>query len=169
MLSGAVVMIIRSPSARDGASRLTCWCLMETAGPELPPCAPPGTRSTCEKPPLVRDIKIFLLNGRWCFFPRAGSGTRRWIGRRLPPGWDNGNRPGASPPPEVARVLSATGLDRHLALFPTVADAITGRRLDVGTADAGTGTAGQTAPIRPAVALRARNAASSGERGTRPG
>jgi anti-anti-sigma factor len=71
----------------------------------------------------------------------------------------------ASPTPEVGRVLSATGLDRHLATFPTVADAITGRRPDVGTADAGTGTAGRVATIRPAAALRAWHAArgTSGE------
>ena len=59
----------------------------------------------------------------------------------------------ASPTPDVARVLSVTGLDRHLATFPTVADAITGRRPEAGTADAGTGTAGHVAPIRPAAAL----------------
>jgi hypothetical protein len=35
MLSGAVIMIIRSHSARDGAPRLTCRCLMEIAGPEI--------------------------------------------------------------------------------------------------------------------------------------
>ena len=57
----------------------------------------------------------------------------------------------ASPTREVARVLSATGLDRHLATFPAVADAITGRRPDAGTADAGTGAAGHVAPIRPAA------------------
>ena len=65
----------------------------------------------------------------------------------------------ASPTPEVARVLSATGLDRHLATFPTMADAIIGRRPDVGTAEAGTGTIGYVAPIRPAAALPARHAA----------
>ena len=43
----------------------------------------------------------------------------------------------ASPTPGVARVLSVTGLDRHLATFPTVADAITARHI---------------APIRPAAA-----------------
>lgn len=71
----------------------------------------------------------------------------------------------ASLTPDVARVLSATGLDRHLATFPTMADAITGRRPDVGTAEAGTaeagtGTTGHAAPIRPAAALPARHAAS---------
>jgi anti-anti-sigma factor len=59
----------------------------------------------------------------------------------------------ASPTPVVARVLSATGLDRHLPTFPTVADAIAGRRPDVGTAEAETGGAGHVAPIRPAAAL----------------
>ena len=66
----------------------------------------------------------------------------------------------ASPPPDVARVLSVTGLDRHLATFPTVADAITGRRPDVGAAEAGTGSAEHVASIRPAAALPARHAAS---------
>ena len=59
----------------------------------------------------------------------------------------------ASPTPDVVRVLSATGLDRHLATFATVADAITGRRPDVGTAGAETGAVGHVAPIRPAAAL----------------
>lgn len=57
----------------------------------------------------------------------------------------------ASPTREVARVLSATGLDRHLATFPAVADAIIGRRPDAGTAGAGPGAAGHVAPIRPAA------------------
>jgi anti-anti-sigma factor len=65
----------------------------------------------------------------------------------------------ASPTPDVARVLSATGLDRYLAAFPTVADAITGRRPDAGTAEASTGAAGHVAPTRPAAALPARHAA----------
>jgi anti-anti-sigma factor len=33
----------------------------------------------------------------------------------------------AAPSPEVARVLSATGIDRHLDIFPTVRAAITGQ------------------------------------------
>jgi anti-sigma B factor antagonist len=33
----------------------------------------------------------------------------------------------AAPSPEVARVLSATGMDRHLNVFPTVRAAITGQ------------------------------------------
>ena len=33
----------------------------------------------------------------------------------------------ASPSPEVARVLSATGIDKHLDIFPTVRTAITGQ------------------------------------------
>jgi anti-sigma B factor antagonist len=33
----------------------------------------------------------------------------------------------AAPSPEVARVLSATGMDRHLNIFPTVRAAITGQ------------------------------------------
>ncbi len=35
----------------------------------------------------------------------------------------------ASLPPEVARILSATGVNRHFAIFPTVQAAITGQRL----------------------------------------
>jgi anti-anti-sigma factor len=72
----------------------------------------------------------------------------------------------ASPTPDVARVLSATGLDRHLAAFPTLADAVTGRRPDVGTAEAATGAAGHVAPIRPVAALPARHAASRPSRAT---
>jgi len=59
----------------------------------------------------------------------------------------------ASPTPDVARVLSATGLDRHLATFPTVVDVITGWRPDVGIAEAETGAAGHVASNRPAAAL----------------
>jgi anti-anti-sigma factor len=71
----------------------------------------------------------------------------------------------ASPTPDVARVLSATGLDRHLATFPTVADAITGRRPDVGIAGAETGAAGHVASNRPAAALaRAGAGAYQGQR-----
>jgi anti-anti-sigma factor len=33
----------------------------------------------------------------------------------------------AAPPPEVARVLAATGLNQHLDIFPTVRAAITGQ------------------------------------------
>jgi anti-sigma B factor antagonist len=69
----------------------------------------------------------------------------------------------AAPAPEVARVLSATGLDRHLAAFPTVQAAITGQRPDPGAADARTGTAGRvarTGPLQP-DAVRARRAAGS--------
>ena len=33
----------------------------------------------------------------------------------------------AAPPPEVARLLSATGMDQHLNVFPTVRAAITGQ------------------------------------------
>jgi anti-sigma B factor antagonist len=40
----------------------------------------------------------------------------------------------ASPTPEVAGVLAATGLDQHFATFPAVADAITGRRPHAGAA-----------------------------------
>jgi len=33
----------------------------------------------------------------------------------------------AAPSPEVARVLSATGINKHLDIFPTVRAAITGQ------------------------------------------
>jgi anti-anti-sigma factor len=33
----------------------------------------------------------------------------------------------AAPPPQVARILSATGMNRHLEIFPTVRAAITGQ------------------------------------------
>ena len=45
----------------------------------------------------------------------------------------------AAPSPEVARVLSVTGLNQHLDIFPTVQAAITGQRPLTGTADARTG------------------------------
>jgi anti-anti-sigma factor len=46
-----------------------------------------------------------------------------------------------SPAPEVTRVLSVTGLNRHLATFPTVEEAITGRRPDTSM-----GTRGPASP-----------------------
>jgi anti-sigma B factor antagonist len=39
--------------------------------------------------------------------------------------------------PEVARVLSVTGIDQHLDIFPTVRAAITGQRPHGGTPDSG--------------------------------
>jgi len=53
----------------------------------------------------------------------------------------------AAPSPEVARVLSATGMDQHLDIFPTVRAAITGHRID----GALTGAAAQ--PAMPAIDL----------------
>lgn len=54
----------------------------------------------------------------------------------------------ASPAPVVARVLSITGVNRHLSTFPTVQAAITGQRPDAGTADTRTGSAGRIARRR---------------------
>jgi len=58
----------------------------------------------------------------------------------------------AAPSPEVARVLSVTGLNQHLDIFPTVQDAITGQRPLTGTADARTGIAASLAQAQPAQA-----------------
>lgn len=60
----------------------------------------------------------------------------------------------AAPAPDVARVLSGSGLSQHLATFPTVEEAITGRHQDAGGARVG--------PEHPAGA-RARCAADGGE------
>ena len=91
MLSGAVIMIIRSHSARDGASRLTCRCLMEIARPETaaPARRAPGKGVRNHRPFGNQD---FLPNGPWCFFPASRSRHRRWIGLRLPPTRDNGQQ-----------------------------------------------------------------------------
>jgi anti-anti-sigma factor len=75
----------------------------------------------------------------------------------------------AAPPPEVARVLSLTGLDRHLDISPTVHAAMTSpprgqRRHDTragektGTRTPGTADAQPAAPTRPS-----RQAADHGE------
>lgn len=71
----------------------------------------------------------------------------------------------AAPALLVARVLSVTGVDRHLATFPTVQAAITGKRPDAGAADALTGIAGRVATVRPvrAPATDARHLTGSGE------
>ena len=47
----------------------------------------------------------------------------------------------AAPSPEVAGVLWATGIGRHLHIFPTVQAAITGMRPRTGTADFRAGAA----------------------------
>jgi anti-sigma B factor antagonist len=48
--------------------------------------------------------------------------------------------------PEVARVLTVTGLSRHLATYPTVQAAVAGRKPGAGTALPGTGPA--VTPVR---------------------
>lgn len=90
MLSGAVIMIIRSHSARDGASRLTCRCL-KIARPETAARAPPGTGEGLRnhRPFGNQDL---LPNGPWCFLPANRSRHHRWIGLRLPPTRDNGKQ-----------------------------------------------------------------------------
>jgi anti-anti-sigma factor len=60
----------------------------------------------------------------------------------------------ASPPPEVARFLSVTGLTGQLAAFPAVADAIAGHHPEARMPDAPTGIAGHVARIHPAAVLR---------------
>jgi anti-sigma B factor antagonist len=52
----------------------------------------------------------------------------------------------AAPAPEVSRVLSATGLSQHFAIFGTVEDAIAGRRRVAARSEAG---AGRTVGILP--------------------
>lgn len=71
----------------------------------------------------------------------------------------------AAPAPEVASVLSLTGLSRHLAIFPSVAEAISGRQPDTGTAGPRTGLprrGARAGPVHPA-GTRARRAADGGE------
>ena len=70
----------------------------------------------------------------------------------------------AAPAPEVTRVLSVTGLSRHLVTFPTVSEAITGRHPDAGLSGAGTGIPGRRARSRPVhtAVVRARCAAAGG-------
>ncbi|HEX6450342.1 MAG TPA: anti-sigma factor antagonist [Trebonia sp.] len=65
----------------------------------------------------------------------------------------------ASPAPEVTRVLSVTGIDRHLPTFPTVQAALTGQRPDPRPAAARAVTGRRAAPARPvpATAVRAEN------------
>ena len=62
----------------------------------------------------------------------------------------------AAPSPEVARVLSATGIGQHLEIFPTVQAAITSQHLDAGAADAWPGIAGRVARTQLSRALATR-------------
>jgi hypothetical protein len=64
--------------------------------------------------------------------------------------------------PEVAAVLTVTGLSRHLAAYPTVQAAVAGRKPGIRTALSGTGRAVMTGPALPAQA-QAMLGANSGE------
>lgn len=64
--------------------------------------------------------------------------------------------------PEVARVLTVTGLSRHLAAYPTVQAAVAGRKPGGYTALSGTGSAVLAAHALPAQA-QAEPGADSGE------
>jgi len=68
----------------------------------------------------------------------------------------------AAPQPEVARALAATGISRHLEVYPTVPAAVAGRTLASGVARPGTGLALTAARALPAPA-RADRAPDSGE------
>ena len=71
----------------------------------------------------------------------------------------------AAPSPEVARVLSVTGIDKHLDIFPTVQADITGQRPLTGTAEARTGVAASVAHAQPAQVAARRLARSEGAGG----
>ena len=58
----------------------------------------------------------------------------------------------ASPTPQVARVLSNTGVDQHLATFPTVEAAITGHLPDTSTVEVRMAIPGSAPHNRPAPA-----------------
>jgi anti-anti-sigma factor len=70
-----------------------------------------------------------------------------------------------SPAPEVAEVLSVTGVGRHVGTFPTIQAAIIGQSPDIGAADARTGRAGRVAHIQPLhpLAMHARSTAGGGD------
>jgi anti-anti-sigma factor len=55
----------------------------------------------------------------------------------------------AAPTPAIAEVLAATGLDRHLATFPTVEAAIIGPLSHTGTARTGASILGRAIPAQP--------------------
>jgi anti-sigma B factor antagonist len=64
--------------------------------------------------------------------------------------------------PEVARLLTVTGLSRQLAAYPTVQAAMAGRRLSIRTARLGTGLAATAAHALP-VQAQAELGPDSGE------
>jgi anti-anti-sigma factor len=68
----------------------------------------------------------------------------------------------AAPQPEVARALAATGISRHLEVYPTVQAALAGRTPASGAARPGTGLALTATRARPAPA-RADRAPDSDE------
>jgi anti-sigma B factor antagonist len=68
----------------------------------------------------------------------------------------------AAPEPDVARVLAATGISRHLKVYPTVQAALGGRTSASGTARPTAGVAVTVARGLP-VQVRAGRAADSGE------
>jgi anti-sigma B factor antagonist len=71
----------------------------------------------------------------------------------------------AAPAPAVVTVLTVTGLNRHLATFATVEEAITGRHPDIGMVDARIGIPACKARIRPlhSAVGRARYDSDGGE------
>lgn len=75
MLSSAVIMIIRSHSARDAASRLTCRCLTETARPETAAPRAAGHQVKTRETTVRSEIKIFCRTDRGASSPQAGPGT----------------------------------------------------------------------------------------------
>jgi anti-anti-sigma factor len=64
--------------------------------------------------------------------------------------------------PEVAGLLTVTGLSRHLAVYPTVQAAVIGRKQGIRTALPGTGRAVMAGPALP-TAAQAELRADSGE------
>ena len=148
-------LFVTSRTERDG-------CVIAVLRGALDITSAPALRETVRG--LLRPGVSRLIIDLSAVGPADASGFAVLVGTGRRAGLLGGWLRLASPTPEVARVLSATGLDRHFATFPAVADAITGRRRDAGTADPGTGAAGHVVPIRPA-ALRVTLAAYAQARG----
>ena len=134
---------VTSSAERDGCVVATIWSGLDiTSAPalraELLSLLQPGASR------LIIDLSAVQTADASGFAVLVAAGRRA----RLLGGWLRL----ASPAPEAARVFAATGLDRHLVLFATVADAITGRYPEAAPAGAQSGTAGHLTPIRPAAA-----------------
>jgi anti-anti-sigma factor len=106
------------PSGQTAAATSSPRSAGNWASRQLPPCA--SSSSAC---PAASHLIIDLSAVEHA----DASGLAVLVGSRRRARLLGGSLRLAAPSPQVARVLSATGMNRHLDIFPTVRAAITGQ------------------------------------------